>query len=138
MAGIDELKPLVGRWATTITMLHPAEAKGKVYRAVDTYRWLAGEGALVHDVEARMGDDVVNSIEIYTRGGDGIVSRNFDGRGTVSDYRAEMADGVWRVTGASERFVSSSITDDAIEGVWELKDGDRWVEWMTVRLDRVG
>ncbi len=48
-----------------------------------------------------------------------------------------MADGVWRIVGATERFVSRSISNDAIEGLWQLKDEDAWVEWMTVRLDRV-
>lgn len=138
MADMAALNALAGRWATTITMIHPPEEAGAVYRAVDTYRWLPGEQVLVHEVEARMGDEAVNSIEIYSSDGDRIVSRNFDSRGGVSDYRAEMTGGVWRVTGETERFVSSAVTEDVIEGRWELKAGDQWVEWMTVRLDRVG
>jgi hypothetical protein len=135
----DALKPLVGRWATTITMLHPEAEAGTTYSAVDTYRWLPGEKVLVHEVEARMGEPVV-SIEIYTQdaaSGD-ITSRNVDNHGQVSDYRASMEDGVWKVHGDAERFTSASLTANRIEGLWRLKTDQGWVDWMTVRLDRVG
>jgi hypothetical protein len=134
---MESLNPLVGRWSTTITMLHPAEVKDEVYHAVDTYRWLPGGRILVHEVEAKMGKASVTSLEIYSARDDGVVSRNFDSGGEVSDYRARMADGVWRVEGDSERFTSTSIAPDAIEGLWELKEDGEWVDWMTVRLDRV-
>jgi hypothetical protein len=137
MTDMSALKPLVGRWATTITMLSPPEVKGQVYRAVDTYRWLPGELVLIHEVEARMGEDVVNSVEIYTCSDGQVVSRNFDSKGHVSDYRATMTDGVWSVVGDTERFESTSISHDAIEGLWRLKGEGGWADWMTVRLDRV-
>lgn len=132
------LRPLEGRWATTITMLHPAEAKGQVYHAVDSYRFLPGDRVMVHEVEARMGEAIA-SVEIYTPAekGDGFVSRNFDGRGQLSDYTAGMKAGVWSVTGESETFTSTRLEADVIEGLWRLKDGEDWVDWMTVTLDRV-
>ena len=131
------LESLVGRWATTIAMLHPPEAKGDQYCAVDTYRWLPGQAVLVHEVQARMGAKTVNSLEIYTASDAGIVSRNFDSTGAVSDYRAEMADGVWRVEGQTERFVSTSMDANTIRGLWQLKVDDNWLDWMTVHLERV-
>jgi hypothetical protein len=134
---LTTLEPLVGRWVTTITMLHPPEAKGQVYHAIDTYRWLAGKGAMVHEVEARMGEDTINSIEVYHADGDRIVSRNFDGRGEVSDYVAQMRDGVWTVEGESERLTSRLTADGLVEGLWRLKVEGDWVDWMTVRLVRV-
>ena len=134
---MDQLQPLVGRWSTTITMIHPPAAKGRIYHAVDTYRWLPGNQVLVHEVQAHMGADIVNSIEVYVRDGDRIVSRSFDSSGTTADYHAEMADGVWRIVGTTERFVSRSISNGAIEGLWQLKLDDGWADWMTVRLDRV-
>ena len=138
MTDIAELlAPLVGRWATTITMLHPDEERGTVYRAVDTYRWLPGEKVLIHEVEAMMGEAMA-SFEVYTQEQGGqIVSRNFGGDGKVSDYRASMADSVWSVTGATERFASTSIEKDQIEGLWKLKTEAGWVDWMTVKLQRV-
>lgn len=132
------LKPLVSRWATTITMLYPEADAGTTYRAVDTYRWLPGEKVLVHEVEAQMGEPVV-SIEIYTQdttSGD-IASRNVDNQGRVSNYRASMEDGVWKVNGDTESFTSTSLTADRIEGLWRLKTDRGWLDWMMVRLDRV-
>lgn len=137
MADIAELQPLVGRWATTITLLWPADAKGEVRHAVDTYRWLAGGQALVHEVETRLDETAMQSIEIYTVQDGAILSRNVDGAGQVSDYRAAMADGVWRIEGETERFASTAIGPDAIEGLWEQKAGDGWRDWMRVGLDRV-
>ena len=137
MTAMAALKPLVGRWSTTITMLSPPKEAGKTYRAIDTYRWMPGEQVLVHEVEARMGKAAIHSMEIYTAKGGKIVSRNFDAGGTVSDYKAEMADGTWKVVGSTERFTSTSITRNAIEGVWEMKGKKGWEDWMTVRLDRV-
>jgi hypothetical protein len=138
MVEMNSLQPLVGRWATTITLLSPPEAAGQVHQAVDTYRWLTGGQTLVHEVEARMGDQTVHSVEVYSLKDGQIVSRNFDGGGVVSDYAARMQDGVWRVEGETERFTSTAIDDAAIEGLWELKGDDGWGEWMRVRLARVG
>lgn len=137
MTTMADLEPLVGRWSTTITMLRPPEMKDQVFRAIDTYRWLAGKQTLVHEVEARMGGQAVNSIEIYTMKDGQIVSRNFDGLGNVSDYRASMAGGVWQIEGANIRFTSTRVASHEIEGVWEQKSDTGWVRWMTVRLDRV-
>jgi hypothetical protein len=134
---LSELEPLIGRWSTTITMIHPPESKGERYRAVDTYRWLGGHSVVVHEVQARMGEAMVNSLEVYTTAGGGITSRNFDSTGSVSDYSARMTDAGWRVEGETERFSSSSISGDIIEGLWQLKVDGSWVDWMTVCLERV-
>lgn len=137
MSLIAALQPLVGRWSTTITMLSPAEAAGQTHRAVDTYRWMPGEKILIHEVEARMGGDPITSMEVYSESGGQIVSRNFDSQGAVTDYTAAMTQGRWTVTGDTERFSSTSITSDAIEGLWQQKHGQEWTDWMTVRLERV-
>ncbi len=137
MAAMAALKPLIGRWSTTITMITSAEEAGKTYRAIDTYRWMPGEKVLVHEVEARMGDDTINSLEIYTEADGEIVSRSFDSSGEITDYAAAMKEGGWTVLGNTERFKSTSVANDRIEGLWERRlDGD-WTDWMKVRLDRI-
>lgn len=138
MKDISELlAPLVGRWATTITMLHPSEERGAIHRAVDSYRWLAGNKVLIHEVEAFMGKPMV-SFEVYTQEADGrITARNFAGDGQVTDYQATMANNEWRVVGPTEQFASTAMGDNRIEGLWKLKTAAGWVDWMTVRLDRV-
>ncbi len=131
------LAPLTGRWVTSITLLYPLAERGTVYRAVDTYRWLAGGKVLVHEVEAFMGTPVV-SVEVYSQGPDGkIGSRNFGGDGQVSDYEASMTAGVWTVTGTSERFRSTLVSKDQIEGLWKRRTDAGWIDWMTVKLQRV-
>lgn len=134
---LSELEPLIGRWSTTITMVHPPVSKGEQYRAVDTYRWFGGCSVVVHEVQARMREAMVNSLEIYTAADGDITSRNFDSTGAVSDYSAYMTEAGWRVEGETERFSSSSISGDTIEGLWQLKVDGSWVDWMTVRLERV-
>lgn len=138
MAEISEvLAPLVGRWVTTISLLHPEEDRGTLYRAVDTYRWLDGRKVLIHEVEAFMGKPMV-SFEVYTQASDGrIFSRNYAADGHVADYDAVMAQGQWRVTGEKERFKSTSFTQEQIEGLWEIKTDDGWKDWMTVKLERI-
>lgn len=137
MATMKVLEPLIGRWATTITMISPSEQAGETYRAVDTYRWMPGQKVVVHEVEARMGGKTSTSLEIYSQADGEINSRNFDADGGVSDYRAAMKNGVWTVTGQTERFKSSSVEQDVIEGLWQRKDDREWADWMTVRLERV-
>ena len=139
MTAMAELQPLIGRWATTITMLHPADIRGEVHYALDTYRWLTGGHVIVHEVESRAGSDYMQSVELYAHDDDGnLVSRNYDGGGEISDYAADMSNGVWKIQGETERFVSSTLTDVTIEGVWQLKTPTGWVDWMTVHLDRIG
>ncbi len=137
MAEITSLEPLIGRWATTITMITPDEQPGETYRAIDTYRWMPGRRVVIHEVEARMSGETVTSLEIYTEADGQVVSRNFDASGEVSDYQATMKDGVWMVTGTSERFKSTSVAPDRIEGLWRRRDDDRWSDWMTVKLERI-
>jgi hypothetical protein len=137
MSRIAALQPLVGRWSTTITMISPPKMSGTVFRAIDTYRWMPGGKILVHEVEARMGDTTTHSMEVYCVAGGQIVSRNFDSSGKVSDYKAAMTKGSWKVTGATERFASTRITRSTIEGVWQRKARRGWTDWMTVRLDRI-
>jgi hypothetical protein len=134
-----ELSPLVGRWSTTITMLYPAEQKGQRFEAEDTYRWLPGENILIHDVTGEMNGEPVRSIEIYWNDGTGHVrSRSFDSGGEVSDFSASMRNGEWKIDGESQRFASTTVTEDTIEGLWQLRIEDRWEDWMTVSLKRKG
>lgn len=137
MSNMATLAPLVGKWATTITMRHPPEQKGQVHHAVDSYRWLAGERVLVHEVNAAMGGERVESLEVYSEDAGRIVSRNFAAGGEVSDYRAEMQSGAWRVEGESERFASTAVEPDVIKGLWQTRVDGAWIDWMIVELNRV-
>lgn len=138
MRPISELlAPLAGRWVTTITMLHPRQQAGTVYHALDTYRWLPGRKVLVHEVEARMGEAIV-ALEVFTQDADGaIVSRDYGQDGRVTEYRATVDGGVLAIRGEEAAFTSTSLQADRIEGQWQLKTEQGWVDWMRVALDRV-
>jgi hypothetical protein len=137
MGKLTALSPLIGRWSTTITMLYPAEQKAVRFQADDTYRWLPGENIVIHEVTGEMDGKPVRSIEIYSSDGSGrIHARSYDSGGEVSDFRASMRNGEWRIEGDSQRFASTTLTRGVIEGLWQLKTGNRWLDWMTVSLQR--
>jgi hypothetical protein len=139
MGKLTALSPLIGRWSTTITMLYPVEQNGQRFQAEDTYRWLPGENILIHEVTGEMNGKPVRSIEIYSRDGGGRVqARSFDSGGEISDFQASMRNSEWRIDGESQRFASTTLTAAAIAGLWQLKTGDRWVDWMRVSLERQG
>lgn len=134
----SDLKALVGRWSTASTLIYPPDAKGEVHLALDTYRYLPGGLVLVHEVESGSGRDPVNSIEIIHSADDGrVVSRNFDSRGEISDYRWDLAAGVLVIQGQTERFSGALLGHDRIEGTWELLTHRGWVDWISLRLDRI-
>jgi hypothetical protein len=137
MGKLSALSPLIGSWSTTITMLSPKGQDGLQFHASDTYRWLQGENIVVHDVVGEMDGKPVVSIEVYSCDGTGQVhARSYDSGGEVSDFRAAMQDGQWTIDGDTQRFGSTAVTRDAIEGRWQTRaDGD-WRDWMQVSLLR--
>jgi hypothetical protein len=137
MGKLTALSPLIGSWSTTITMLSPAGQNGLQFHVNDTYRWLPGENIVVHDVIGEMDGKPVVSMEVYSCDDMGQVhARSYDSGGEVSDFRAAMQDGKWTIDGDTQRFASTAVTRDAIEGLWQtLADGD-WLDWMRVSLHR--
>jgi hypothetical protein len=135
---LEALRPLVGRWSTRITLLYPMNMKGRQFEAEDTYRWLGEENILIHEVTGEMNGKPLRSIEIYSGGSNRqFRARSFDDGGEVSDFRASMKKGEWKIVGNTQRFTSSKLTDDLIEGVWQLKSRGKWRDWMMVSLSRL-
>ena len=58
------LSALIGRWRTQGRTLDTPEAPGASIDAVDTCEWLPGGRALLHIVDARVGDEQVKGAEI--------------------------------------------------------------------------
>ena len=61
---VNLLNVLVGTWDTTITMLNPDGAAGDVSSAIDAYAWSPNGFFLMHDVDATMGGQRLQSLEI--------------------------------------------------------------------------
>ena len=139
MTGLTALQPLVGEWSTRIEMLFPTEAAGQILAAKDTYRWAPGGRFLIHDVDAQMPDGRAQSFEVYAvaTNGEGYQSRNYGADGAVGDYKASLVGARWTIVGERERFEGAFEGADRLAGLWRLKQGQSWVDWMRVTLTRI-
>jgi Protein of unknown function (DUF1579) len=136
----QRLAALAGRWRTVGRTIG---TPGALIDAVDTYEWLAGGFALLHTVDARVGDEHVQGAEII---GWDSVSRSYItlycGNDGPNRYEASLTeeDGglVWRMRSATDRFTGRFSDDgNVIVGRWEQLDEEkRWQPWMEVTLTK--
>jgi hypothetical protein len=140
-AALERLDALIGRWRTQgWTTAAPGSAER--IDAVDTYQRLPG-GALLHLVDARVGDQIVEGAEIigFDAARGRYVAQNF-GTDGPNAYEATLveSDGtlVWTMRSGKDRFTGTF--DDGrnvITGHWEaLDDASTWQPWMDVTLTR--
>jgi hypothetical protein len=124
-APLQRLEVLVGRWKTEgwtrATVGMPAER----IDAIDTYEWLVEGVAMLHRVDARVGDLKVDGAEIIgfdpERGR--YVTQYFGSDGPTA-YEADLAKerdrSVWTMRGPDTRFSGELSADgDVITGRWE-------------------
>ena len=131
------LDVLVGRWRTP-GRTHEDEA----IDAVDTYEWLPGRFALLHRVDARVGDRTVEGAEIigYDPAG-GVYMTQYFGSDGPARYEATLDDErgllIWRMRSDGDQFTGAFSPDGArIEGHWERLDDTGWQPWMDVTLTK--
>jgi Protein of unknown function (DUF1579) len=141
----ERLAVLIGRWKTDGQTREMPDAPAITVDAVDTYEWAPGGFALLHTVEAKMGDEAVEGAEIigYDPQRAAYVTQYFGSEGPES-YEAELAEEggnlVWRMRSDTSRF-AGTFSDDAavITGHWELLDDDgNWQPWMDITLTKQG
>ena len=137
------LEVLVGTWHTTGSTIATEYAPALEIDAIDTYEWLPGGAALLHTVDARVGDDRVEGAEII--GHDphrGAYVTQYFGTDGPSSYIARLADVegdlVWSMQSARDRFTGVFDADgSAITGHWEQLAADgSWQPWMEITLNR--
>jgi hypothetical protein len=139
----ERLAALVGRWRTQGWTRETAEAPAARIDAVDTYEWLPGRYALLHSVDARVGDEQVEGAEIIgwdlSRGA--YVTQYFGSDGP-SAYEASLTeqDGalVWSMRSSADRFTGTFGDDgNTITGHWERLDSrHEWRPWMDITLTK--
>jgi Protein of unknown function (DUF1579) len=137
----ERLEVLVGSWKTEGWTRETPEAPAVRIDAVDTYEWLDGGFALLHRVDARVGDERVRGAEIIGWDPDrqAYVTQYFGSDGPAS-YEASLSeeDGalVWRMRSEQDRFTGRFSDDgDTITGHWESLDADaNWKPWMDITL----
>jgi hypothetical protein len=134
----ERIGVLAGIWRT-----EGRTRDGALVDATDSYAWLPGRHALLHRVDARVGDVVVEGAELigWDPERQAYVAQYFgtDGANRYEAHIRELSGvTVWRMCSERERFMGA-ISDDGttIEGHWERRDGDAgWRPWMDVTLIR--
>jgi Protein of unknown function (DUF1579) len=139
----ERLGALVGTWRTEGWTKGGPGAPAARIDAVDEYEWLPGGFALLHRVDAQVGDQKVDGAEIigYDPARRIFVTQYFGSDGPNA-YEASLAeeDGalVWRMRSKTDRFTGIfSDRGDTITGHWELLDEDSdWQPWMDITLTK--
>jgi Protein of unknown function (DUF1579) len=140
---VRRLAPLVGRWRTQGWTRASADAPRARIEAVDTYEWLPGGFALLHVVDAMVGDEKVEGAEIigYDPARGAYMTQYFGSDGP-NRYEASLGEEagalVWRMRSATDRFTGTFRADgNTITGHWELlEDGSAWRPWMDTTLTK--
>jgi hypothetical protein len=142
-AGVEHerLAVLVGRWKTEGVTRETRGSPAARIDATDTYAWLPGRFALLHTVDAYMGDQRVEGAEIigYDPKRGAYLTQYFgsDGPATYEATLEEEGEAlVWEMRSETTRFSGTFSSDaDAINGHWELLDeGSAWRPWMDITL----
>jgi hypothetical protein len=119
----ERLAVLVGSWRTGGWTREAPGAPAARIDATDSYEWLPGRFALLHRVDARVGDQKVEGAEIigYDPARGSYVTQYFG-----SDGPSE-----------SNRFTGTFSADGhTITGHWERLQGLTWLPWMDITLTR--
>jgi hypothetical protein len=141
-AALERLDALIGRRRTEGWTTDSSGDRGERIDAVDTYERLPG-GALLHIVNAQMGDQKVEGAEIigYDSDRGSYVTQYFGSDGPAA-YEASFGESqgalVWTMTRARDRF-TGTFNDErtVITGHWQALDDDsHWQPWMDITLTR--
>jgi hypothetical protein len=139
----ERLEALIGRWKTDGWTTETEDAPATKVDALDTYEWAPGGYALLHSVEAKMGEEAVEGAELigYDPQRASYVTQYFGSDGPEA-YEASLSEeeghATWRMQSETSRFAGTFNDDrDVITGHWELRDGDgKWKPWMDITLTR--
>jgi len=112
--------------------------------AIDTYEWLPGGAALLHLVDATVGETKVEGAEIigYDPDREHYATLYFGTDGTTA-YEADFTESestlVWEMRSAGSRFRGSFDADgELITGHWELLIAEsEWRPWMDITLTKL-
>ncbi len=130
-----KLDALVGAWQTTGQVWATTDSEPTDFAATDRYEWLAGGFFLIHHVDARMGADHVRALEVFRVRGAGYVLESYDSAGGHVVSTATLDGTDFRIVADAERFTGVFSPDGThLDGVWERREGDEWLRWMTVSL----
>ena len=139
----EGLGVLIGVWKTEGFTRESAGRQAMRIDAVDTYEWLPGGFAVLHRVDALVGDEPVEGAEIigYDPERSAYVTQYFGSDGPNS-YEATLQDLdgtlVWTMSSGTDRFTGTfDDSRERITGRWEqLEGGAGWRPWMEITLTK--
>jgi Protein of unknown function (DUF1579) len=141
-AALERLEVLVGRWKTEGQTTAASRVPADQIDAIDTYERLPG-GALLHLVDARVGDQKVEGAEIIGHDPDrNAYATQYFGSDGPTAYEASLSQEtehlIWRMQSKTTRFTGRFSKDrNVITGHWELRgDSGDWQPWMDITLTR--
>jgi hypothetical protein len=133
------LNVLAGAWDTTITMLKPDGTAGDASQASDIYTWMPNGHFLVHDVDAMMGEQRVQSTEIFgidAASGE-FFSRSYDPDGNTNDFTSRIDGLNYTINGKIQRFAGHFSEDGRrLTGEWKQLIGDEWKPFVRIMLEK--
>jgi len=135
----SRLNILAGAWDTSITMIEADGTEGGTSQASDIYAWMPNGHFLVHDVDAMMGDQHVQSTEIFgvDRASGEFFSRSYDPDGSTNDFVSKIEGLDYTITGKVQRF-TGHFGDDGrmLQGEWRQLQGDDWRPFVRIVLKK--
>jgi hypothetical protein len=133
------LNILAGAWDTTITMIEDDGTEGGTSRATDIYRWMPNGHFLVHEVDAMMGDQRVQSTEIFgvdAASGE-FFSRSFDPDGSTNDFSSKIDGFDYTIIGKVQRYAGHFSEDGRmLHGEWKQLIVDDWKPFVRIVLKK--
>jgi len=139
----ERLSVLIGVWRTEGWTREAPGAPSARIDAIDTYEWLPGGFALLHRVDARVGDERVEGAEIIGYDPErGTYVTQYFGSDGPNAYEVSLDDRdsslVWTMRSRTDRFTGKfDQGGETITGHWEqLESGSSWRPWMDVTLTR--
>jgi len=137
---MTQFEIFIGTWNTNGNVLAIGDAPATTLSATDIYRWLPGKRFIVHEVDARFGQDVSRSMEImgYDLQQKKYLSRSYDDQGASELFDIELSRKRWRIFGKSVRFSGNFDAEgNELSGLWEMKASKRsWKPWIELKLIR--
>jgi hypothetical protein len=145
--GLEELRPLVGKWHTEGRQLESALGPASPFVAVESFEWLEGGRFLVHRLDGKLGERPSACLEVFgSNDARELYGQAFYSDGNTTTWQVEAAhhtvslSGTWTREGQQWRVrYSGRVIEEgnALEAKWEhSRDGREWTTFLETRATK--